>query len=101
MSATLFQPEPSAKAPCTRTTFLICCVMTILLCSKGPFGLFEIDVAHLSTNPPLPCAQDGLLTCAVRAYWLPPHSRPGDRCGGGSLFDELGRFLRVRHIGHV
>src|ERR1700679_105767 len=29
ISATLFQPEPSAKAPCTKTTFLICCVMII------------------------------------------------------------------------
>src|SRR5260370_37095070 len=36
MLATGSQPEPSAKAPCTRTTFLICCVMTILLCSKDP-----------------------------------------------------------------
>src|ERR1700686_4704768 len=34
MLATGSQPEPSAKAPCTRTTFLICCVMTIVLCSK-------------------------------------------------------------------
>src|SRR5271170_245891 len=33
MSATLFQPEPSAKAPCTRTTFLICCFMIIFLSS--------------------------------------------------------------------
>src|ERR1700733_11859912 len=36
MLATGSQPEPSAKAPCTRTTFLICCVMTILLCGKDP-----------------------------------------------------------------
>jgi hypothetical protein len=28
MFATGAQPEPSANAPCTRTTFLICCVMT-------------------------------------------------------------------------
>src|ERR1700679_2691833 len=35
MSATAFQPEPSAKAPCTRTTFLICCVITILLSRVG------------------------------------------------------------------
>src|SRR5580700_6642469 len=40
MSATLFQPEPSANAPCTRTTFLICCVMIILLGSRGPLGGF-------------------------------------------------------------
>src|SRR5271170_5420016 len=38
MLATAFQPEPSAKAPCTRTTFLICCFTTILLCSKDPLG---------------------------------------------------------------
>src|SRR5579862_2453493 len=31
MSATAFQPEPSANAPCTKTTFLICSFMTILL----------------------------------------------------------------------
>src|ERR1700733_13366088 len=35
--ATGSQPEPSAKAPCTRTTFLICCVMTILLCGRRVF----------------------------------------------------------------
>src|ERR1700729_4244783 len=35
MSATFFQPEPSAKAPCTRTTFLIGCVMIILLFVLG------------------------------------------------------------------
>src|SRR5271163_952991 len=34
--ATASQPEPSAKAPCTRTTFLICCFTIILLCSKDP-----------------------------------------------------------------
>src|SRR5580700_5383464 len=31
MLATALQPEPSAKAPCTRTTFLICSFMIILL----------------------------------------------------------------------
>src|ERR1700691_3409307 len=31
MLATASQPEPSAKAPCTRTTFLICCFTVILL----------------------------------------------------------------------
>src|ERR1700730_7561841 len=30
------------------------------------------------------------------SVWLPI-----DVCGGGRLFDELGRFLRKRHIGHV
>src|SRR5580692_430056 len=38
MSATRFQPEPSAKAPCTRTTFLMGCFTTVLLCGKDPFG---------------------------------------------------------------
>src|SRR5580698_9403991 len=71
MSATLFQPEPSANAPCTRTTFLICCFTTILLCGKDPLG-------------------------SVKTCWLLV-----DMCGGGSLFDELGCFLRVRHVGHM
>src|SRR6202140_5895382 len=35
MLATGSQPEPSAKAPCTRTTFLIFCVMIVLLSSLG------------------------------------------------------------------
>src|SRR5580700_2852683 len=30
MSATAFQPEPSAKAPCTRTTFLIFVIVNLL-----------------------------------------------------------------------
>src|SRR6202030_2902150 len=34
MSATAFQPEPSAKAPCTRTTFSIFCFTAILLCDN-------------------------------------------------------------------
>src|ERR1700685_2274718 len=42
MLATASQPEPSANAPCTRTTFLICCVMTILLCSRGPLPQAQI-----------------------------------------------------------
>src|SRR5271170_7306271 len=41
MLATAFQPEPSAKAPCTRTTFLICCFTTILLCGKDPLGSID------------------------------------------------------------
>src|SRR5271154_5725864 len=71
MLATASQPEPSAKAPCTRTTFLICCFTTILLCGKDLLG-------------------------SVKTCWLLV-----DRCGGGSLFDELGCFLRVRHVGSV
>src|SRR5271156_3013672 len=42
MLATGSQPEPSAKAPCTRTTFLICCFTTILLCSKDSFGPIDL-----------------------------------------------------------
>src|ERR1700733_2276508 len=38
MPATASQPEPSAKAPCTRTTFSMCCFMTILLCNEDPLG---------------------------------------------------------------
>src|ERR1700747_2903378 len=41
MLATASQPEPSANAPCTRTTFLICCFMTILLCSNDPLGSID------------------------------------------------------------
>src|SRR5271163_1543424 len=65
MLATASQPEPSAKAPCTRTTFLICCVMTILLCSKDdPVGPFDVDVERLRAKPLLSCARD------VSGYWL-------------------------------
>src|ERR1700733_1118113 len=46
--ATASQPEPSAKAPCTRTTFLICCFTTILLCSNDSFNQLTIDAAHLA-----------------------------------------------------
>src|SRR5580693_5219987 len=35
MLATASQPEPSANAPCTRTTFLMFCVMIVLLSSLG------------------------------------------------------------------
>src|SRR4029077_5728213 len=42
MLATASQPEPSAKAPCTRTTFLICCFTTILLCSKDSFEPIDL-----------------------------------------------------------
>src|ERR1700747_2677041 len=55
--ATASQPEPSAKAPCTRTTFLICCVMTILLCSKYPVGPFDVDVERLRIKPLLFCGK--------------------------------------------
>src|SRR5580692_9991045 len=48
MLATASQPEPSAKAPCTRTTFLICCFTTILLCRKDPLG--PIDVPMIVRN---------------------------------------------------
>src|SRR5277367_1802527 len=60
MSATLFQPEPSAKAPCTRTTFLICCVMTNLLCVRDPLGSVDFRSGT-------PSCQTALLSC--RTYW--------------------------------
>src|ERR1700719_4232817 len=56
MLATASQPEPSAKAPCTRTTFLICCFTTILLCGKDPLGSVDLRCRALShhTEPLLP-----------------------------------------------
>src|SRR5580704_15404618 len=53
MLATASQPEPSAKAPCTRTTFLIFCFTIILLCSKDPLDRLIVDVGRLRTKPPL------------------------------------------------
>src|ERR1700729_3869713 len=55
MLATASQPEPSAKAPCTRTTFLICCFTTILLCSKDPRESidFRCPTSWYSTVPVL------------------------------------------------
>src|SRR5271155_5310057 len=56
--ATGSQPEPSAKAPCTRTTFLICCAMTNLLCNKGPHGtiwIFNRERQNPFRRPP--CGQ--------------------------------------------
>src|ERR1700688_2948755 len=50
MLATAFQPEPSANAPCTRTTFLTCCAMTILLCSRGSLEPFDFDVESIVPN---------------------------------------------------
>src|ERR1700683_3889295 len=48
--ATASQPEPSAKAPCTRTTFLICCFTTILLCGKDSFGPIDLGVESLGAR---------------------------------------------------
>src|SRR5277367_2361967 len=44
MSATAFQPEPSAKAPCTRTTFLI--FLIVILLSSLSFRESRISVEH-------------------------------------------------------
>src|SRR5580704_15522491 len=85
--ATASQPEPSAKAPCTKTTFLICWVITILLCSKDPFGPLDSVVRTPSHQ----------VASTLRRWLL----LLIDVCGGGSLFDELGCFLRVRHVGHM
>src|SRR5580698_3991629 len=51
MSATLFQPEPSAKAPCTRTTFLMGCFTTVLLRGKDPLGSVDVDADRLRAEP--------------------------------------------------
>src|SRR3984893_11147782 len=97
MSATLFQPEPSAKAPCTRTTFLICSFTTILPCVKDPLGSVGFDVDRFRTRPHRSylCAERAS-HLTVKTYWLLV-----DMCGGGSLFDDLCCFLRVRHVGHM
>src|SRR5271154_5957414 len=99
MLATASQPEPSANAPCTRTTFLICCFTTILLCGRNPLRSFDFRCRTLSHQnaPLLSYGRDAHLTYNVNNnYWL-----LADLCGGGSLFDELGCFLRVRHVGHM
>src|SRR5271156_4604024 len=67
--ATGSQPEPSAKAPCTRTTFLICCAMTILLCGKDPLG----SLTSMSNALPL-------LSCAIGAdLWAQRARHSGPR----------------------
>src|SRR5580698_9120370 len=61
--ATGSQPEPSAKAPCTRTTFLICCFTTILLGSKDPPGSSDFRCR-------MPSHQTALVLCAGRtSHW--------------------------------
>src|SRR5580700_6503918 len=93
MLATGSQPEPSAKAPCTRTTFLIFCFTIILLCSKNPLGPIDCRCRRLRTKPP----------CAERAAHLTVNTYEllVDVCRGSRLFDELGCFLWVRHVGDV
>jgi hypothetical protein len=53
-----------------------------------------VDV-ELRPAEPLFFVRD-LGTCNVKTSWLLV-----DVCGGSSLFDELGCFLRVRHVGHM
>src|ERR1700751_254811 len=67
MLATASQPEPSAKAPCTRTTFLICCFTTILLCVKDQLGSIDLRCRTPShqTAPLLSCARAVHLTYNV------------------------------------
>src|SRR5580692_526124 len=66
MLATASQPEPSAKAPCTRTTFLICCFTIILLCNKdclstySPTDLRSLGVESRSWKAPLRCDDAGV-----------------------------------------
>src|SRR5258708_28795551 len=73
MLATGSQPEPSAKAPCTKTTFLIRCAMTILLCSKDPLGPFDLESFANCPN---------VISATNSAYWphdvpFPPGMQPG------------------------
>src|SRR5271156_5880794 len=58
MLATASQPEPSAKAPCTRTTFLICCFITILLCGKDPHGSVDLSLSNAVPPNHSSCARD-------------------------------------------
>src|ERR1700677_2238314 len=58
MLATASQPEPSAKAPCTRTTFLIFCFTIVLLCSKDPLGPIDCSMSDaFAPNRPHLCAE--------------------------------------------
>src|SRR4029077_2111597 len=84
MSATLFQPEPSAKAPCTRTTFLICCFTTILLDGKDPPGSVDFRCRTSSHHTAPARAAGGASHLTVQTSWLLV-----DVSGGGSLFNEL------------
>src|ERR1700728_4406687 len=51
MLATGSQPEPSAKAPCTRTTFLTDCFTTFPFAVKVHSDQLICDVARLRTKP--------------------------------------------------
>src|SRR5208282_4776738 len=68
MVATASQPEPSAKAPCTRTTFLIFCFTIILLCSKDPLG--PIDFGRIDCRCRTPSHQTAPTCAAGRAAHL-------------------------------
>src|SRR5580692_823297 len=67
MLATASQPEPSAKAPCTRTTFLVCCFTIILLCNKdslstySPTELRSVGVEGRTWKAPLRCDDAGVV----------------------------------------
>src|SRR5580693_2470915 len=90
------QPEPSAKAPCTRTTFLICCFTTILLCGKDSFGPidFRRRAPRRETAP--------VLRAGRKSHLQLKADRPlVCVCGGGRLFNQLDCFLRMRHVRHV
>src|SRR5271167_1788953 len=85
MLATGSQPEPSAKAPCTRTTFLICCFTTILLCDNDPLGPSDFRCRIPSNHTALVLRAGGTSHCNVMTNWRLVGVR-----GGGSVFDELG-----------
>src|ERR1700726_96343 len=75
MSATASQPEPSANAPCTRTTFLIF-VMVILLSSltfNEPCKFYEIDPRIKVGAPNL----YGLVGFCRFCYFLSEHVHMG------------------------
>src|SRR5260370_40430395 len=58
------QPEPSAKAPCTKTTFLICCVMTSLLGSKDPASHLHPKRAFVVNESPVECPMPAVALAA-------------------------------------
>src|SRR6202008_1789977 len=70
MLATASQPEPSAKAPCTRTTFLTCCFMAILLVTTIRTDPVSSDVEWVRTKTLSSCAWDEHLPWNVKTYWL-------------------------------
>src|SRR5580704_8324847 len=86
MSATLFQPEPSAKAPCTRTTFLMGCVMTVLRCSEDPIGSVDFRCRT-------PSRRTALVVLEPRSLQY-PGSRTQYCCAAPAKLYEFDRIVR-------